>query len=92
MLEYACMPQLQLHCMQRAGRTQSSWPMHQMLPSCTNRFPPAAPCCLALQGATIVNQGDVVDKLYVCKIGEVQLFKDGEPATDTSFMKVSATF
>eukprot|EP00199_Chlamydomonas_sp_CCMP681_P000070 CAMPEP_0119102536 /NCGR_PEP_ID=MMETSP1180-20130426/1251_1 /TAXON_ID=3052 ORGANISM="Chlamydomonas cf sp, Strain CCMP681" /NCGR_SAMPLE_ID=MMETSP1180 /ASSEMBLY_ACC=CAM_ASM_000741 /LENGTH=1028 /DNA_ID=CAMNT_0007086843 /DNA_START=136 /DNA_END=3222 /DNA_ORIENTATION=+ len=44
------------------------------------------------QGATIISQGDIVDKLYVCKIGEVQLFKDGEPITDPSFTKESGGF
>lgn len=45
-----------------------------------------------MQGQTIINQGDLVDKMIVCKIGEVHLFKDGESATDTSFVKESGGF
>ncbi len=33
-----------------------------------------------------------VDKLYVCKIGEVQVFRDGQPTTDPAFVKESGGF
>ncbi|KAJ9511424.1 hypothetical protein QJQ45_029916, partial [Haematococcus lacustris] len=44
------------------------------------------------QGHVIINQGDLVEKLYVVKIGEVQLLRDGEPVTDTTFVREATGF
>jgi len=49
----------------------------------------------AMEGATLVRQGDVVDSLCVIKLGEVKLLQDGQAvlASDTSsFLKEAAGF
>ncbi|GIL52865.1 hypothetical protein Vafri_8639 [Volvox africanus] len=45
-----------------------------------------------LQDDTILNQGDLLEKLYVVKIGEIALFRNGEKVEDPSFVHEIAGF
>jgi len=44
------------------------------------------------EGHVIFNQGDLIEKLYVVKIGEVKIFKDNEPVQDQTFVHEAGGF
>ncbi|PNW86201.1 hypothetical protein CHLRE_02g076900v5 [Chlamydomonas reinhardtii] len=45
-----------------------------------------------MQGDTILNQGDMLEKLYVVKIGEIALFRNDERVEDPNFVHEIAGF
>jgi hypothetical protein len=44
------------------------------------------------RGTVVLRQGDLVDRLYVLKMGEVALSADGVPASDAAFLREAGGF